>query len=103
MSDTTSESSWSNRTLSVIGGVGFILLFLLILWIAYLPYRPAPISEVLAETRINNLREISNAGAEAISTYGVINPKEGTYRIPLEEAMKLTVDQYRTSSPKEAK
>ncbi len=99
MSDHEIETSWSNRTLSVFGGVGFILLFLLILWIAYLPYRPEPISEVQAETRIQDLREVQNASAEAISSYGVVNPKEGIYQIPVEEAMKLTVEKYRTSSP----
>ncbi|MGE9289402.1 MAG: hypothetical protein ACQKBT_00340 [Puniceicoccales bacterium] len=99
MSDSEIETSWGNRTLSVIGGVGFILLFLLILWLAYLPYRPEPISEVLAETRLKNLQEVKNASAEVTSSYGVINPQEGIYRIPVEEAMKLTVAQYRTTSP----
>tara|TARA_R100000027_G_scaffold47114_1_gene35918 strand:- start:12681 stop:12995 length:315 start_codon:yes stop_codon:yes gene_type:complete len=98
MSDSDIETSWGNRTLSVIGGVGFILLFLLILWIAYLPYRPDPISEVQAQTRLQTLQEIRNASTEIITTYGVVNPNEGTYRIPIEEAMKLTVDQYRTSA-----
>ncbi|MBC2603092.1 hypothetical protein [Puniceicoccus vermicola] len=98
MSDSEIETSWGNRTLSVIGGVGFILLFLLILWLAYLPYRPEPISEVLAETRLQNLQEIRNASAEVIDSYGVVNPNEGIYRIPVEEAMRLTVEQYRTSS-----
>jgi len=104
MSDTATETSWGNRTLSVIGGLGFILLFLLILWLAYLPYRPEPISEVLAQTRLENLQEVENASVEAVSTYGVINPQEGIYRIPVEEAMKLTVEEYRTkSSVKETK
>ncbi|MEM0967100.1 MAG: hypothetical protein AAGJ81_13220 [Verrucomicrobiota bacterium] len=97
MSDTEIESSWSNRTASVIGGIGFILLFLLILWLAYIPYRPEPISEVLAETRKENLREIQNASAETTTTYGVVNPAEGVYRIPVEEAMKITVEEYRNS------
>ncbi len=96
------ESSWGNRTLSVIGGVGFILLFLLILWVAYLPYRPEPIAEVQAKTRLENLSEIENASTEAITTYGVVNPQEGVYRIPVEEAMRLTVEKFRnTPSPDE--
>lgn len=92
------ESSWGNRTLSVMGGVGFILLFLLILWVAYLPYRPEPIAEAQAKVRLDNLSEIENASAEATTTYGVVNPQEGTYRIPVDEAMRLTVEKYRNSS-----
>ena len=89
------ESSWGNRTLSVIGGVGFILLFLLILWVAYLPYRPEPIAEAQAKVRLENLNEIENASTEAITTYGVVNAQEGVFRIPVEEAMRLTVEKYR--------
>lgn len=89
------QSSWGNRTLSVVAGVGFILLFLLILWVAYLPYRPEPIAAVQAQTRLANLSEIENASAEATTTYGVVNAKEGQYRIPVEEAMRLTVEKYR--------
>jgi len=101
MSESEIESSWGNRTLSVFGGLGFILLFLLILWIAYLPYRPEPISEVQAKTRLENLQEIENASAETVSSYGVINPKDGVYRIPVDQAMKLTVEKYRASSSDE--
>jgi len=92
------ETSWSNRTLSVIGGIGFILLFLLILWVAYLPYRPDPIAEVQGKQRLENLREVENASAETTTTYGVGNPQEKSYRIPVEEAMRLTVEKYRNSS-----
>jgi len=97
-SDTEIESSWGNRTLSVIGGIGFILLFLLILWLAYLPYRPEPISEALSESRLNNLKEIENATSETISGYGVVNPVKGVYRIPVEQAMKITVNEYRSGT-----
>ncbi len=92
------QTSWGNRTLSVIGGVGFILLFLLILWLAYLPYRPEPIAQVQAKTRLETLSEIRNASAEATTTYGVVNAKEGQYRIPVDEAMRLTVEKYRKSA-----
>jgi len=91
------ETSWGNRTLSVIGGVGFILLFLLILWLAYLPYRPDPIAEEQGRVRLETLREVENAGAETVTSYGVVNPKEGVYRIPVEEAMRLMVEKYRNS------
>ncbi|MFP4493270.1 MAG: hypothetical protein ACLFRP_05225 [Puniceicoccaceae bacterium] len=91
------ESSWGNRTLSVIGGVGFILLFLLILWLAYLPYRPDPVAEEQGRARLETLREVENESAETVTSYGVIDPKEGIYRIPVEEAMRLTVEKYRKS------
>ena len=99
MSDSEgTESSWGNRPLSVIGGVGFILLFLLILWVAYLPYRPEPIAEEQAKERLETLREVQNASAETTTTYGVVNAKDGVYRIPVEEAMRQVVEKYRESA-----
>lgn len=84
-----------NVWLSLLAGLGFILLFLLILWLAYLPYRPEPIAEVQAQQRMETYSEIKNDSAELTTTYGVVNPDEGIYRIPVDEAMKLTVEKYR--------
>mgnify|MGYP006309697587 FL=1 len=84
-----------NVWLSVLAGLGFILLFLLILWLAYLPYRPEPIAEVQAQQRMETYNEIKNDSSELTSTYGVVNEEEGIYRIPVDEAMKLTVEKYR--------
>jgi hypothetical protein len=96
MSDTEKpETSWSNQTLSLMGGVGFILLFLLILWVAYLPYRPEPIAKLQGEERLRKLSEIQNEAKKKNTTYGVVNPNEGVYRIPVEEAMRLTVEEFR--------
>lgn len=90
------ETSWSNRTATFIGALGFIFLFLLILWIAYLPYRPEPIAQELGKERTETVRELRNQAIEENTTYGVVNEPEGIYRIPVEEAMRLTVEKYRT-------
>lgn len=84
-----------NMWLSILAGIGFILLFLLILWLAYLPYRPEPIAEVQGQQRMETYNEIKNESTELTTTYGVVDPEEGVYRIPVEEAMELTVEKYR--------
>lgn len=89
------ETSWSNLSLSLMAAVGFILLFVLILWVAYVPLRPEPIPEVTKEKRLETLAEVRNAGLQNTTTYGVVNPNEGIYRIPVDRAMDLTVAKYR--------
>lgn len=85
------ETSWSNRPATVAAGVGFILLFVLILWLAYVPLRPDSLAEVAGRERLATLRDISGEGIKQISEYGVVDATAGVFRIPLEQAMEITV------------
>lgn len=96
------ETSWSNRTATVSAGIGFILLFVLILWLAYIPLRPEPLEEVAGRERLATLNEISSEGIRQISEYGVVDATAGIFRIPVEKAMEITVRELGRSGPKSA-
>ncbi len=86
------EPGLPTQIVSLIGIVGFILLFLGIVVIAYLPLRPDTSADaVRTEQRIEILETTRNDGIERISTYKAINPGEGVYQIPIERAKDLVL------------
>jgi len=92
MSET--QVSKGNSMLSFLGGLGAILIFGLILFIAYLPNRPPPVNAEVNATRQLKADEARAAGIQKLTAFEVVNAEAGTVRIPIEEAMKLTVDGY---------
>ena len=92
------ESFRVNRLVSLTCIVGAILVFALILYVAYLPGRPPPINYKIAEARKQNADEARAAGLAKITGYEVIDKKSGLVRIPIEEAMNLTVMEYNDNS-----
>lgn len=93
MSD--SQVSKSNFLLTFLGGLGAILIFLLILFIAYLPNRPEPVDASVAAERQAKADEARAAGIKKLTTLEVINAEAGTARIPISDAMQRTVSHYR--------
>lgn len=83
------ETSHSNYLLSIVGAVGSLLLFALVIFIAYLPNRPEPVNAQIVENRLNNLAELEAKQTEQASTYGWINQKDGVVRIPISQAMDI--------------
>ncbi len=80
---------------SGVASAAFILLFVLILWVAYLPTHS---EEVDGESRVAQeakLSETKAKSAEKLEQYAVANAAEGIYRIPIEQAMELTVAKYK--------
>jgi hypothetical protein len=96
MSET--KVSKSNLMLTFLGSLGAILIFALILFIAYLPNRPDAVDAATNATRQAKADEARAAGLEKLNNYEVISASEGTARIPIEEAMKLTVTAYNSES-----
>ncbi len=84
------ETSHSNFLLSVVGAVGSMLLFALIIAIAYVPNRPQPVNEDIVQQRKDNLTEVRAAQAKAADNYSWVNEQEGVVRIPISQAMQLT-------------
>jgi len=97
MSET--QVSKSNSLLSLLGGLGAILIFVLILLIAYLPNRPAPVNAQVNATRQLKADEARAGGIQKLTGYEVVNAAAGTVRIPIEEAMQLTVKAYEEKAP----
>ena len=50
----------------------------------------APAPRLLTRENLN-LRAFQKEEAEILSTYGVVDREKGTFRIPIDEAMRLTV------------
>ncbi|MFP4166073.1 MAG: hypothetical protein ACLFUF_02775 [Opitutales bacterium] len=90
--------SKTNFYLSLLGGLGAILIFALILFIAYLPNRPPPVDEEVGQERRRKAEERTAAGIKKISEYDVVDEEEKIVRIPIEEAMELTVREYRNNA-----
>ena len=95
MSET--EVSKSNFLFTFLGSLGAILIFVLIIFIAYLPNRPAPVDAQIAAKRQATADEARAAGKSKLKGYEVLNAETGTVRIPIEDAMALTVNTYKTA------
>lgn len=91
------ESFSVNRLLSLTGIVGAILVFAIILYVAYLPGKPPVVDYKVAEERKMNADEARAEGLAKITGYEIIDSEAGIARIPVNEAMDLTVDAYRVS------
>ena len=90
------KPSQSSVLFSFFGIVGTFLLFLLILFLAYIPYRPVPVDMQQIEDRKTKLSNYRSSVDKEIDSYGWVNQPKGVVRIPVSEAMKLTVRKYET-------
>lgn len=79
------------RTLLVLGILGAIFLFAIILLIVYLPTLPMPVDQVLIEERRATLAEVEAEQHRRAHTYGWTDETNGIVRIPIERAVELTV------------
>ena len=95
MSDPAPKSGFFVSAVAVIGG---FLIFVLILVIAYLPNKPAPLPEgtKTPEERAVILRELRAKETAAATSYGWVDQTKGVVRIPIERAMQLTVEELKT-------
>jgi hypothetical protein len=93
MSDSSSSPNQS-QVVSFLAIIGSILLFALVIYLAYLPNRPAPVDSSLIESRKQQLAEVEAAGQAALRDYRVVNRDEGIVVVPIERAMQLTVEAF---------
>ncbi|NBB79832.1 MAG: hypothetical protein GVY36_10355 [Verrucomicrobia bacterium] len=92
------QASKSNFVLTFLGGVGAILIFLLILFIAYLPNRPDRVDADAVAERQAKADEARAAGIQKITTLEVIDADAGISRIPVSDAMQRIVSEYRSET-----
>ena len=83
--------SRSSLTFTVIAFVGVFLTFLFIVGIAYLPNRPEPVDQAQIDERLETLSKVRASEKKEIDSYGWIDKSEGVVRIPVSQAMQLTV------------
>ena len=80
--------------LTFLGCLGAFLVFVLIIFIAYLPNRPERVDAQVYATRQAKADESRAAGVQKLTNYEVIDAEAGTARIPIEEAISLTIASY---------
>ena len=99
------QISKSNTLLTFLGCLGAFLVFVLIIFIAYLPNRPERVDAQVYATRQAKADESRAAGIQKLTNYELIDAEAGTARIPIEEAISLTIAGYNSGeglfAPKE--
>lgn len=91
------EVSKSNFLFTFLGSLGALLIFILIIFVAYLPNRPAPVDAAIIEQRQQTADEARATSSSKLQGYAVINAEAGTVRIPIGEAMQMTVDSFQAT------
>jgi hypothetical protein len=94
MSDSTQTPAASNgSTLTLLAAIGGFAIFALIVFIAYLPKKPAPLADGARtpEQRKAALSELRAKEKAAATTYAWVDQPAGVVRIPIDEAVKLTI------------
>jgi hypothetical protein len=94
MSNTPSNThSWVTFS-AVLGGFA---IFALIVTIAYLPQRPAPVQQgaLTPKERMIRLMEMRGKEQRQLGSYAWIDQQKGTVQLPIERAMELTIQERR--------
>ena len=86
--------SKSNTFLPFLGCLGAFLVFVLIIFIAYLPNRPERVDAQVYATRQAKADESRAAGIQKLTNYELIDAEAGIVRIPIEDAISLTIASY---------
>lgn len=79
---------------SFLGIVLAFLLFVCILWIAYVPNRPGYVDEVRIQERLDILKETQAKARKELNHYEWVDPKTQAVRLPINKAMDLIVREY---------
>ena len=86
--------SKSNTFVTFLGCLGAFLVFVLIIFIAYLPNRPERVDAQVYATRQAKADESRAAGIQKLTNYELIDAEAGIVRIPIEDAISLTIASY---------
>lgn len=91
MTSTPNNASFGTIA-AVIGGFA---LFALIVALAYLPQRPAPIAQgaLTSAERYQRLTDMHAKEAKQINSYGWVDQQKGVVQLPIERAMELTIQE----------
>ena len=88
------QISKRNTLLTFLGCLGAFLVFVLIIFIAYLPNRPERVDAQVYATRQAKADESRAAGIQKLTNYELIDAEAGIVRIPIEDAISLTIASY---------
>jgi hypothetical protein len=89
----TTRPSESNLTAYFAGVLGALLIVALLVWAIYRYANPAPLGSNRAAERHKNLADNRQANAN-LDQYGWADPGKGFVRLPISEAMRVTIKDY---------
>src|SRR3954471_7593301 len=92
------ETKCSKTTIYVVVALATFLLMAFLVNQMVKVTQPAPLGAERAAARAKDNADIRAAGAEALKSWGYADAPRGIVRVPIEEAMKLTVQGYRNPS-----
>ena len=97
MSDSKKTPSSNGTLITVAAAIGGFAIFALIVFIAYLPKTPTALPDGVRtpEQRKAALIELRAKEKAAATTYGWVDQPTGVVRIPIAEAINLTIEQYK--------
>jgi len=87
------EPSTSVYLWATLGAAATILAGGLLVFYLYFITSKGPVMEDIVKQRKENLVEVRSKQAALINNYAWVNQKDGVVRIPINEAMALTVDE----------
>jgi hypothetical protein len=95
MSDSTQTPSSSGSWVTIAAAIGGFAIFALIVLIVYLPKKPDPLPDGVRTPaqRKAALLELRAKEKAAATTYGWVDQPTGVVRIPIDEAVKLTINE----------
>lgn len=93
MGMTQSASHQNSFWATFFGSLGAILIFALIIFLAYLPNRPAPVDQTANEARQAKADQARAEGIAKITKYAV--NADGSIQIPVDVAMDLVTNEYK--------
>lgn len=96
MSNASAPSSNSSFTATLLAAVGGFAIFLLILFVAYLPNKAAPAGDGVKtpEQRKAALAELRGKEKTTATTYGWVDKDAGVVRIPIAQAKELIIQEH---------
>ena len=96
MSDSYKTPSDSNTLITLAAAIGGFAIFALIVFIAYLPKTPDALPDGVRTPvqRKAALTELRAKEKSALTTYGWVDQPTGVVRIPLAEAITLTIQEF---------
>ncbi len=102
MSDSTHAPSTSGSWLTFAAAIGGFAIFALIVLIAYLPKKPDPLPEgaLTPDQRKSALAELRAKEKAAATTYAWADQANGVVRIPIDEAVRLTINDIKENNAK---
>jgi len=92
--ENVNKNSCSKTTVYVIAAIATFLLMAFLVNKMVKMTAPAPVGAERAAARAKDNAEIRGVGAEAAKSWGYVDQPRGIVRLPLEEAMKMTVQGY---------